>query len=236
MYIKLIIAALATSLLLTTQTTQAQTYANYLCNTGIFDCYKVKRGESWESLFPDFYQRQLVKNLNRINTRLYAGRKIAVPYDLGYVDRLDLAPFPPMRETEGRKVVIVDPNQLAWGAYDEAGVLVNWGAASAGKSWCPDVGEPCRTVTGDYTMIRKQGPECESSKYPIETDGGAPMPYCMHFYRGFAIHGSDTVPGYNASHGCVRVLTEDAEWLNTQFIDLPDSGRQPTKVIVIPYS
>jgi len=35
----------------------------------------------------------------------------------------------------------------------------------------------------------------------------------MYFTGGYAIHGSDSVPDYPASHGCVRVSLEDAEWL-----------------------
>lgn len=54
------------------------------------------------------------------------------------------------------------------------------------------------------------------------------MPYCMFFKGGYAIHASD-VPGYNASHGCVRVFYEDAEWLNREFADIG------TSVIVRPY-
>ena len=35
----------------------------------------------------------------------------------------------------------------------------------------------------------------------------------MYFYRGFAIHGSPSVPPWPASHGCVRVTRADAAWL-----------------------
>ena len=35
----------------------------------------------------------------------------------------------------------------------------------------------------------------------------------MYFYRGWAIHGSNSVPAYPASHGCVRVTRGDAVWL-----------------------
>ena len=58
------------------------------------------------------------------------------------------------------------------------------------------------------------------------------MPYCMHFFRGYALHGSRTVPGYADSHGCVRMFIEDARWLNEEFIDVPGEGYQGTRVIV----
>lgn len=35
-----------------------------------------------------------------------------------------------------------------------------------------------------------------------------------YFKGGFAVHGSSSVPGYPASHGCVRVTTWDADWLS----------------------
>lgn len=34
-----------------------------------------------------------------------------------------------------------------------------------------------------------------------------------YFTGGYAIHGSGYVPAYGASHGCVRVPTWDADWL-----------------------
>lgn len=35
----------------------------------------------------------------------------------------------------------------------------------------------------------------------------------LYFYGGFAIHGSPSVPGYPASHGCVRVPMHVSRWL-----------------------
>jgi len=35
----------------------------------------------------------------------------------------------------------------------------------------------------------------------------------QYFYRGWAIHGSNSVPAYPASHGCVRVTRVDAKYL-----------------------
>lgn len=38
----------------------------------------------------------------------------------------------------------------------------------------------------------------------------------MYFKGGFAVHGSGSVPGYPASHGCVRVSNADEDWLFPQ--------------------
>lgn len=38
----------------------------------------------------------------------------------------------------------------------------------------------------------------------------------MYFKGGFAVHGSSSVPGYPASHGCVRVSNVDEDWMFPQ--------------------
>lgn len=138
--------------------------------------------------------------------------------------------FPEQRAATGRKVFIFDPKATAWAAYDKNGTLVETGSASGGKDFCEDVGRPCRTVTGKFSVYSKKGEECTSSVYPIETNGGARMPYCMHFHQGYSIHAAYEVPNYNASHGCIRVLPSAAKWLNQNFIDVG------TTVIVAPYN
>ena len=137
--------------------------------------------------------------------------------------------FPEHREPTGNKVFIFDPKATAWAAYDADGYRVNTGSASGGKDFCPDTGKPCRTVTGSFKVYSKKGEECTSSLYPIETNGGAKMPYCMHFHGGYSIHAAYEVPNYNASHGCIRVLPSAAKWLNQDFMDVG------TSVVVRPY-
>lgn len=137
--------------------------------------------------------------------------------------------FPQNRPATGRKVFIFDPNATAWAAYDARGHLVQTGSASGGKAYCEDIGRPCRTVTGTYRVYSKKGEDCKSSIYPVETNGGARMPYCMHFHKGYSIHAAYEVPNYNASHGCIRVLPSAAKWLNEEFIDVG------TTVVVKPY-
>lgn len=129
--------------------------------------------------------------------------------------------FPTMgfADYPGKKVFIFDPSELTWFAYDESGELVGSGRASGGRGYCPDVGRSCKTPSGIFSVKSKGGPGCTSSKYPIGR-GGAPMPYCMFFHGGYAIHGSYDVPNRNASHGCIRVEPEDARWLSHEFMDI----------------
>lgn len=124
---------------------------------------------------------------------------------------------------------IFDPKQLKWAAYDADGSLVASGKASGGRHYCADVKRGCKTPVGHFAVYHKGPVECRSTKYPIGK-GGAYMPNCMFFKGGYAIHGSNELPNFNASHGCIRVHPTAAKWLYNNFV------RPGTKVIVLPYS
>lgn len=127
--------------------------------------------------------------------------------------------FPAERPPTGKKTFVFSPRALAWAAYDEAGMRVKAGKASGGVDACPEDGEDCRTVVGRFRIQRKGGYDCVSQSYPIGV-GGAPMHYCMFFHGGYAIHGSPDVPDVHASHGCIRIHTHHARWLNEEFLDI----------------
>lgn len=207
----------------------ARTYGEMLCHQSGYTCFKVPQGETWNSLFPDETQRSVVMRINRMNINVRPGSIIAVPDNLDNTNIMSYAPFDKEIGPLDNKTIVVDPNKLAWGAYNESGELVNWGPAALGKAWCPDIQSGCRTKSGQFAIYSKGSAGCTSSKFPIP-DGGAPMPFCMFFHGGYAIHASTDVPGYNASHGCVRVYYEDAEWLNRDF------ANKGTRVIIKPYA
>ena len=202
-------------------------YSKTLCSNPEYTCIKVKRGQSWERLWPDAHERRTVMRINRMNTELYAGITIAVPNNLSNINYMDIAPFPDVIEPSARNTVVVDIEKQAFAAYDRAGYLIHWGPVSTAKGWCPDINRSCNTPRGTFYFYSKGGSGCFSSIYPVP-NGGAPMPYCMYFYHGYALHASE-LPGYNDSHGCVRMFYEDALWLNQNFIEL---GRFGTRVIV----
>jgi L,D-transpeptidase ErfK/SrfK len=202
-----------------------QYYGRYLCSYAQFNCVRVKKGDTWHKLFPNAYQREMVMRLNRTNIPLYFRSWIVVPANVNKVSYLDLAPFPLHIQSSNEKLIVVNIAAQAFAAYNPDGNLVHWGPISAGRDWCEDIGRPCKTATGSFRIFRKQGPECKSTKFPVETDGGAPMPYCMYYLKGFALHGS-SLPGFHASHGCVRLFNNDAAWLNEHFISMG------TKIIV----
>ncbi|EKD71560.1 MAG: enhanced entry protein EnhA [uncultured bacterium] len=206
------------------------------CEDG-FTCLKVKRGQSWQSLFPDEDMRGIVMRVNRRNGQLYSGLIIRIPNDIETGDLLDYSPFPRQIDSPQEKLVVVDLNLHAWGAYDWDGELVKWGPATGGAGWCPDIDRSCRTKAGTFRVYSLGSSNCVSSKFPIP-DGGAPMPYCMFFHGGQALHGSPggVIPG-NVSHGCVRLFVQDAEWLRYDFVDPPitENDYRGTKIIVVPY-
>ncbi len=195
----------------------AEIYGSRLCkNDPDYSCYVVHRGDSWDNLFRSARERDLVMRINRMNSRLHPGMRIAIP-NSDDLNPMDYSPVSLKINPPGRKVIMVYLNRLAFGAYDADGNLQYWGPVSGGRGYCPDVHRGCHTSTGVFSIYAKEGPGCKSRKFPVGR-GGAPMPYCMYFHNGFALHGSPgEVPGYNASHGCVRLFVPDAEWLNEDF-------------------
>ena len=200
-----------------------------LCNDPRLYCLVVGKGETWYTLFPNPQRRELVQRINRMNSGLWPGMRIAAPRNLDSTNWMEYTPFSPYRVPTGRKMIIYSPALNAWAAYGPAGNIIRWGPASSGQNWCPDLGRPCHTPSGSFKVYDKRGPGCRSTKFP-KPYGGAPMPYCMFFKGGFAMHGSyGGVLGYNASHGCVRLFVDDAQWLNQDFADIG------TQVIILPY-
>lgn len=204
--------------------TFSEPYSHSLCNQEGISCIQVQPGDTWYDLWPDERERDVVMRLNRMNTHLRPGMVIAVPDNLSNIDVMDISPFSYQIPSPGRHLVLIDPKRLAWGAYNASGQLVNWGPMSGGRGYCPDIRSRCKTPVGSFSVYNKRGADCYSTKFPIG-QGGAPMPYCMFFKGGYAMHGG-YVPGFNASHGCVRMFTPDARWLNQEFVGVG------TKVVV----
>jgi len=178
------------------------------------------------------------------------GRKLSIPFFITFFFLLLCSSasysshnrhhpsLPDHIDPPGEKVVIVDPNVHAWGAYAPDGSLVRSGLATAGSDWCRDLHRRCHTRPGTFRIYSLGSRGCISHKFPLPR-GGAPMPYCMYFHGGQALHGSpdgEVVYG-NISHGCVRMHVEDAEWLRFNFVEGPNSSNnyRGTKVIIRPY-
>lgn len=165
------------------------------CNSGAFTCHQIAPNSV--VAYPiDNTQALQLKNTNMSNNTY------------GNIDR---------GFNNDKDMIDVDLSNLTWRAYDNDGEVIRSGRVSGGKDYCPDIDRECETITGTFTIYRKGGEDCKSTIFPVGR-GGAPMPYCMFFHGGYALHGSNSVPDYNASHGCVRMSPEDAQWLNEDFV------------------
>lgn len=61
----------------------------------------------------------------------------------------------------------------------------------------------------------------------------APMPYAIFYHKGYAVHGTSAVAklGKPASHGCIRLQTENAKKF---YYLVQDVGQKNTTIIVRP--
>lgn len=146
------------------------------------------------------------------------------------------ASFPSSISPLGEKQIIVDPRIHMWAAYNEDGELVKSGIATAGSNYCRDLHRPCRTRVGHFRIDSLGEANCKSHTFPLHR-GGAPMPYCMYFNNGQALHGSNEVVNGNISHGCVRLHKQDARWIRYHFAEEPNANNEGlgTMVVIKPY-
>ena len=198
----------------------SSSYGFKLCEQPGLKCIDVKEGETWYHLFPDKLKREIVMRLNRTNVALKYRKWLVVPATWKEVDYRHYSPLPQHLDTSGHKLLLIDLSKFAFAAYDAKGDQEFWGPASGGKEWCDDLNRSCASVAGKFHIFRKQGEDCTSSTYPIADKGGAPMPYCMHYFNGYAIHASTLMGFVNRSRGCVRLFNDDAKWLNEHFVNL----------------
>src|SRR6266487_3319869 len=109
-------------LCLLSHTANATFYGSSICSDNDrYECYQVKRHDTWETLFPDADRRDLVMRVNRMNVPLEHRMLIAVPKNRNKSNRFDFSPFSKQITPPGEKLIIVSLNRLAFGAYDEQG-------------------------------------------------------------------------------------------------------------------
>lgn len=115
---------------------------------------------------------------------------------------LDHAPLPRLvRElASGSKVLVVHQPGQVFGAYED-GELVRWGPVSTGRAEHP-------TPSGRYTLTwRSRGRHST-----VNPEWYMEWYFNFHNERGLSFH-QYALPGYPASHACVRLLERDARWL-----------------------
>ena len=142
--------------------------------------------------------QSIYMKVNRIDRKLVpAGRAVLMPVDFQKAARYTPVPVL-LTDGRGAREIRVFLSSQYFGAY-EWGKLVFWGPVSSGRKSYP-------TLPGRFFVNYKQ-----RHKRSIKYDN-APMPYSINYYGGYFMH-QQSLPGYPASHGCVRLLMTDAEKL-----------------------
>ncbi len=99
--------------------------------------------------------------------------------------------------------ITIDISEQRMYVYGNHGNIIGSSPVSTGKPGH-------RTPTGTFTILEKKVWH-RSTKY-----SNAPMPYMQKLTSyGIAMHGGH-LPGYPASHGCIRMPKSKARWLYNQ--------------------
>ncbi len=147
-------------------------------------------------------QKEIIAALNRLTpSRIRTGKTIILP-DTVYSDIMPYSPFPNHLDQCDSiyKLIIINKRIQAFGAY-ERGQLVRWGPTSTGR-------KKAITPSGLFHTNYK-------AKLKISTVNGSwKMPWYFNISNrgGIGMHQYD-LPGYPASHSCVRLFKKDAFWI-----------------------
>jgi len=164
----------------------------------------LKTREAIDSLLSTYSNDQLntILALNRVEkNRLRPERPIVIPECVSE-DFNSYSPFPQdinMLQCIP-KTVLINKRVQAFALY-ENGELVKWGPVSTGKN---STRTPSGLNYGNYKAKRK-----------ISTvDESWVLPYYFNFmnFEGVGVH-QYALPGYPASHGCVRLYMDDAKYI-----------------------
>lgn len=123
------------------------------------------------------------------------------------------------------KLILISNYYQCYAAY-EKGNLVHFAACNTGKEKTP-------TYPGRYSLVWRD----RIRKSSLDSTWVLPFTFNFHRFAGNAFH-QFTMPGYAASHSCVRQFMSDAEWLfnwgkQAKYVDrqpIPHSG---TPVIIL---
>ena len=148
----------------------------------------------------------MVQFLNRIYLDdLRTGDSLVVPSHLG-LDPRAYAPFP-LRYEGARdfdKLFVIHKGVQAWAAYQH-GDLERWGLVNTGAV-------DSQTPAGRYNFNWKEINRVSTLSPPGEI-WRMRWVFNFHHERGIHIHQYRMPIGEPASHGCVRLITDDAKWI-----------------------
>ena len=147
-------------------------------------------------------EKKIIFSLNRLDpTRLKIGSKILVPDSLSADINL-YSPFPGELTILDSipKTVLINQRIQGFALY-EKGKLIKWGPVSSGKASTPT---PNGLHYGNYKAKRKVSTVNEDWL----------LPYYFNFmnFEGVGVH-QYLLPGFPASHACVRLRMDDAKYI-----------------------
>jgi lipoprotein-anchoring transpeptidase ErfK/SrfK len=179
--------------------------------------YKVPAKKYQDSLFKA--NLDLISRINRIEPGLIRkGMIVWLPKDFQWAKIWAPLPESLPEEKELEKLIFVDLSEQWFGAY-EKGKLIFSGPISSGRN-TSDVGR-WRTPCGRFkilwkdTLIYSYRYKMPNNNTPEPDDSlPTPMPYSLGFTKNnlYFLH-AGVLPGYPASHGCIRLFYLDAKRL-----------------------
>ncbi|MEI2739690.1 MAG: L,D-transpeptidase [Chitinophagaceae bacterium] len=147
-------------------------------------------------------EKDIILAINRISSSVIRKGKVLVMPDTLLPSMLDYSPYPDTLSGFDSipKVILISLRIQAFAIY-ENGLLTRWGPVSSGKKSTP-------TPAGLFHTNFKAEVKISSE------NSDWIMPWYFNFYarRGVAMH-QYFLPGYPASHACVRMQEKDAKWI-----------------------
>ena len=181
-------------------TREAKVYRNEISYT--VDSLKTK--DRLDSLKNSYSEEELktILAINRLEkNRLRTNRPVIIPECSSDLFN-DYSPFPETMQSLQciPKTVLISRRVQAFGLY-ENGELIKWGPVSTGKG---STKTPAGLNYGNYKAKRKVS----------SVDASWILPYYFNFmnFEGVGVH-QYALPGYPASHGCVRLYMDDAKYI-----------------------
>lgn len=170
-----------------------------------YSYWPIKNSDSLRKLFYKTFtkeQQYTIAALNRIDTDHINKRDtLIVPNEFKNVF-IDYSPFPSLLQNVEQvpKLIIFSYPIQAYGVY-EKGVLVKWGPTNMGK-------QSAQTPRGLF-FTNWKGRKVKST---VDDEWILNWNFNIHNTEGVGWH-QYALPGYPASHSCLRLLDADAQWL-----------------------
>ena len=147
-------------------------------------------------------QKETIAALNRLDvSRLTIGRNLVIP-DTFYSQLLTYAPFPStlLMADSIPQLILVSLRVQAFAMY-ENGILIRWGPVSTGKKSTPT---PAKLYYCNYKSKKKIS--------TVSEEWIMPWYFNIDNLNGIGLH-QFTLPGYPASHTCIRMYEQDAKFI-----------------------